>query len=89
MSSSRISQSSNDDSLASTGGGNQRVTITLSSSSYEKLSEIAREQSISISEAVRRSIRRDLFIQSLLKEKDGKLLIESPDGREAYILFDE
>lgn len=63
--------------------------MTVTGSSYAEMVEIAREKNISVSEVVRRSIRRDLFVQGLLKEKGGRLLIETPDGKESYIFFDE
>ncbi|MEL7003645.1 MAG: ribbon-helix-helix protein, CopG family [Cyanobacteria bacterium J06656_5] len=89
MTKSKITQSFEGDSLSPSVGGSQRITVTLDLSSYEKLAEIAQEKNMSISEAVRRSIRRDMFIQSLLREKGGKLLMESSNGKEAYIFFDE
>ena len=85
----KVPKSSKDEKNNRAEAESQRITVTLGASSYEKIVKIAQEQNISISEAVRRSIRRDLFVQGLVKEKEGKLLIEFPDGKEAYIFFDE
>ncbi|GBE91917.1 ribbon-helix-helix protein, copG family [Nostoc cycadae WK-1] len=69
--------------------GSQRLSVTLPQSSYNQLVQFAEARGISIAEAARRAIRRDNFIQSLLQEKGGRLMIETPDGRISYIYFDE
>ncbi|AFZ26396.1 hypothetical protein Cylst_4302 [Cylindrospermum stagnale PCC 7417] len=67
----------------------QRLSITLPQASYNDLVKTAEEKSISIAEAARRAIRRDLYVQSLLREKAGTLMMETSDGKIAYIYFDE
>jgi hypothetical protein len=71
--------------LALSSSGSQRVSLTLGGSIMEELMEIAEDEDLSIAEATRRSIKRDLALRKFEKQ-GGKVMVEFPDGKIGYIL---
>ena len=65
--------------------GPQRVSVTLPASTIEELEEIARNEGITLAEATRRSIKRDLALRRF-EGRGGDVLVKFPDGQTAYIL---
>lgn len=66
----------------------QRVSVTLPGTTADELGNIAQNAGITMSEAARRSIKRDLALRKLEK-RGGDVLVRFPDGDTAYILPDE
>jgi hypothetical protein len=67
----------------------RRLSITLPASTYQELEVISGEENISLGETARRAIKRQLFLENILEDKDGKLMIEGSDGNFYYIVFDD
>lgn len=82
----KTNKSSDDSSLTSPGP--QRVSVTLPGTAAEELESIAQNAGIPLSEAARRSIRRDLALRKL-EQRGGDVLVQLPDGKTVYILPNE
>ncbi len=63
-----------------------RVNVSLSSDVLDKLREIAKERHVSMTEAIRISIKTENYIQEEIK-KGGKILVEKPDKTFREIVF--
>jgi hypothetical protein len=67
----------------------RRLSMTLPGSIYQELEAISNEENISLGETARRAIKRQLFLEKILEDKDGKMMIEGSDGNFYYIVFDD
>ena len=63
-----------------------RVNVSLSSDVLDKLREIAKERHVSMTEAIRISIKTENYIQEEIK-KGGKILVEKPDKTFREVVF--
>ena len=66
----------------------QRVNVTLPAVTYQELLDIAEDNNVSLSEAAKRAIKRDISLRKL-EEEGGKILVQFPDGQIAHIMPNE
>lgn len=66
-----------------------RVTADLPVGTIEILRQLAESQQITLTEALRRAIANEGVLRKRVREDQGRLLLESKDGKLTELLFRE
>ncbi len=64
----------------------KKVTVNLSDETIEDLKEVAEKRGITLTEAIRKAIATEKFVQDE-RDEGGKILIEKPGGRVREVEF--
>lgn len=67
----------------------KRLPVPLTPSMRSELDQISKRENASLGETAKRMIKRALFVDSLVEEKNGHLIVEGEDGNPYYVVFED